>query len=143
MVVFLKEVILILKHLIPNTRLFFHSEKVGVISLKSNGFTLIEVLIAASILFIVTSIVMPASLLLHQERLIMRDQRMISAMLHDEIQMFIDTDEPNKQFKYEKQAHNKTLQFEFRIKDNFINACVMWTNVKEDEETLCYDAYQK
>lgn len=111
--------------------------------MKSNGFTLIEVLIAASILFIVTSIVMPASLLLHQERLIMRDQRMISAMLHDEIQMFIDTDEPNKQFKYEKQAHNKTLQFEFRIKDNFINACVMWTNVKEDEETLCYDAYQK
>jgi len=86
---------------------------------------------------------MPASLLLHQERLIMRDQRLIGAMLHDEIQIFIDTDEPNKQLKYERQAHEKTLQFEFQIKDSFITACVMWTNVKEEEETLCYDAYQK
>lgn len=107
--------------------------------MKSNkGFTLIEVLIASSIIvMMVTTLVPIASLLLH-EREVLSDRRIITSRLHDELQPFIwkEHKAPPPSL-YTKSIRSTRVKFHFSYEKEFIKGCVEWENVKKRKEKLC------
>ncbi|WP_249871106.1 prepilin-type N-terminal cleavage/methylation domain-containing protein [Oceanobacillus saliphilus] len=105
---------------------------------KDSGFTLIEVLIAASITFTTVTLLLPIILLLDAEQKVLSDRRSFAYLLHDELQHFIwePTTDPPMQFT--KIVNNMEGQFEFEIENNTIKGCVEWTNVQNRNERLCY-----
>ena len=60
--------------------------------MNSRGFTLLEVLIASSIIMMLISIIVPITSLLEQERTVLNERRAFSARLHDELQPFLWND---------------------------------------------------
>lgn len=111
--------------------------------LKYNGFTLIEVLIAVSILFLVIQIVLPLSVLLKQERQVMSDRRLVGSLLQDEIQLFLENNDKVLPLKYQKDRQQKTIEFNFLPYHDLVEACVIWINIKSQEEKICYDIFEK
>ncbi|WP_337019686.1 type II secretion system protein [Oceanobacillus massiliensis] len=103
---------------------------------KNNGFTLIEVLIAASVLFTAVSTLLPLITILDSEQKVLSDRRAFAYMLHDELQQFIWAPQTYPE-KFEKENNSVQATFEFTEEADFIKGCVEWINVKQRNETLC------
>ncbi|WP_176330238.1 type II secretion system protein [Oceanobacillus rekensis] len=105
---------------------------------KDNGFTLIEVLVAASILFMTVSTFLPIILILDAEQKVLSDRRHLTHMLHDELQYFIwnpSTEKLPSQFT--ETVHTIPAKFEFSIEKQLIKGCVEWNNAKNRKEEIC------
>lgn len=109
--------------------------------LKSDGFTLIEVLIATSLLMFIISTFVPIFSLLNNERIILSDRRTITSQLHDELQAFL-WDDPNViPVHFTKNSKHKKISFDFTKEKNLIKGCANWENVKKSKETICLYGY--
>ncbi|HLS60613.1 MAG TPA: type II secretion system protein [Virgibacillus sp.] len=104
---------------------------------KNNGFTLVEVLVASSIILMMVTTLLPISLLLYQERLVLSDQRTIHSQLHDELQAFLWTDQLALPVTYFKDVHSIHLHFRFERKGDLIKGCVQWENARRANEEFC------
>jgi len=123
---------------------FSRLEKGDAILSKSNGFTLVEVLVAASIILMMVTTLLPISLLLYQERLVLSDQRTIHSQLHDELQPFLWTEQLGLPVTYYKNVHSIQLQFIFEREGDFIKGCVQWENARKANDEFClYGASEK
>lgn len=112
--------------------------------LKHNGFTLIEVLVGISILFVVIKVFVPMSILLYKERTLMNEKRAFSSLLHDELQHVIWDETIQIPKIYTKNVNDKILTFEFMKRNNeLMIGCVTWINVRNKEEDVCFYAYKK
>ncbi|MDY0405586.1 type II secretion system protein [Virgibacillus sp. 179-BFC.A HS] len=102
------------------------------------GFTLIEVLAAASILFSSISIALPIISLIAKERDVLQHRVIFANMLHDELQQRIATGDDNLlQDQYNEQLYGKSVVFTF-IKTNLqIKGCAKWDNAKKNQEQIC------
>ena len=123
------------------TTLFSHLEKEGVILLKSNGFTLIEVMIASSILMLVVTTFVPIFSLLNKERSILHDRRGVTSHLHDELQHVLWEGSKNIPSQFTADIQNKEITFYFSKESEFIKGCASWKNVKKTDETICLYGY--
>lgn|SRR5690625_1804958 len=116
--------------------LFFPLGKEDAQLLSYNGFTLVEVLISSSIIFLFITIIFPLITLLYQEQKVLSDRRMITDQLHDELQQYIWLDS-NLPQTYFKTIHSTKIHFHFTTEEEFIKGCVTWENVRQTEETFC------
>lgn len=110
--------------------------------MSNKGFTLIEVLIATSIIVVMVTSIVPIATLLNYEREILSDRRTITYLLHDELQPFI-WEEDGKLFPviYTKSIKNKIVTLRFTLQNEFIKGCAKWENVKQSNETVCLFGY--
>jgi len=116
--------------------LFFQWGKEGALLFNYNGFTLIEVLISSSIVFLLVTIIIPITTLLHQERSVLNHRRIASSELHDELQKFIWTDSMITS-SYSKSIQTNHYYFNFVTEEELIKGCVTWENVRKVEEMFC------
>ncbi|MGJ9456959.1 type II secretion system protein [Oceanobacillus sp. CF4.6] len=104
---------------------------------KNSGFTLIEVLIAASILFTTVSTFMPLILIVDAEQKVLSDRRNLASILHDELQHVIWDTPGELPLKFTETLNSIQVRFEFNMEQEFIKGCVAWNNAKQREERLC------
>lgn len=124
--------------------LSFLQERGGVILLKNNtGFTLIETLIAFSIVLIAIATILPITSLLTYEREILHERRLLISKLHDHMQPFIWDDNQLTNQTYEEQVNTTRVVYRVSQEDDLIKGCVSWINVKEREEKHCLYGSQR
>lgn len=102
---------------------------------KNEGFTLIEVLVAMSIVMMLVATIIPINILIKQERKILEDKRTISMRLHDELQKIVFEDMKPQNDTVE--IGNKSVYFTFRTEQELQKGCAIWENEKQKEETIC------
>ncbi|WP_165769131.1 type II secretion system protein [Virgibacillus profundi] len=105
--------------------------------LKNNGFTLIEVLVATSILMVAVSVIVPIIVLLNEEQQILSDRRVLAYRLHDELQPYIWEENLSSPSLFHETIQNKNATFHFTKENDYIKGCVTWENVKKKDESFC------
>ncbi|AIF45393.1 type II secretion system protein [Virgibacillus sp. SK37] len=103
---------------------------------RNSGFTLLEVIISASILMTVVATMFPLLHIMTTEKMVLSDRRTIVDRLHDEIQPFLLV---SKEAPYEsiKNINKRTVTFTFSLDQKYIKGCVVWENVKKKKEKHC------
>lgn len=104
--------------------------------MNPNGFTLFEVLVAAGILLSAVTVLAPIITLLHQERDVQHERRMLVYYLHDELQPFL-WENAELPAQYNETIESTAVSFEFNLENELIKGCANWENVKGKNETLC------
>ncbi|MFC4558802.1 prepilin-type N-terminal cleavage/methylation domain-containing protein [Virgibacillus kekensis] len=107
--------------------------------MKSNkGFSLIESLVAVSMLCMMIVTLIPLTSLIMTERDILHEKRLYSNILHDKFQDYIwNTGEPLPS-RVEEEIAGKKLVFTFTIENKLLKGCVVWTNAKKMSEETCF-----
>lgn len=109
---------------------------------NNKGFTLIEVLVASSILFLVMMTVVPINSLLTNERIISKDRYEYADQLQAELQPFIWERNKRLPATYERTINNQSVSFQItRETDVLIKGCVRWINAREKQEEVCLYGY--
>lgn len=113
--------------------------------MKDNkGFTLLETVVAASILFTVILIVVPISSLLMIERNVQSERYEYTKQLQLELQPFIHRESKLRSTNYNRVVNNKKLSFHItKENNNLIKGCVTWENVRTNQEETCLYGYIK
>lgn len=106
--------------------------------LKNKGFTLIEVLIALSVLLSAVAVIIPTITLLHHEKHVLSDRRAIAFHLHDEMQPFLWEDPNSSPSIFTEEIQKKQVTFQFKPENEYIKGCASWKNVKNIKETFCF-----
>jgi prepilin-type N-terminal cleavage/methylation domain-containing protein len=112
-------------------------EKEGITLKKNKGFTLIEVLIAATILMTVITTIVPIISLVQAERQVLSERRTLSLKLHDELQQFLWLEDITLPAAYSETIHEKAVQFTFIIENEYVKGCAEWQNAKRRTELFC------
>lgn len=106
--------------------------------LKNNkGMTLIEVLIASSIIIMLISTIIPISTLLLKERNVLNERQIFIAYLHDELQTVLFEEEGVLPQKSQKEVKQRMVTLSFVRDDQLIKGCIQWENVKKIKEKHC------
>ena len=118
-------------------KLYFHlGEEEDIFVNNHKGFTLLEVLVATTIIFMLITTLIPLTTLLTKERKLASENLILANMLHDELQPFLwNNKSAPKQFQ--KKVNSKKVIFSFTREDDFIKGCVKWTNVKNKGDSIC------
>lgn len=105
--------------------------------LKENnkGFSLIEVLVANSILLVLLVTFIPIYTTITYEQAVLKNRLMITSALHDELQPIIwqVADMEN----YSKRINKQSVAFSFMLEDQYIKGCANWLNKQDREEEVC------
>lgn len=105
---------------------------------SNNGFTLIEALIGAGILFMTATTILPLSSLINQEEELLHQRRHYANLLHDELQNILwEEDSPHLPYHFVKTDQGTSLGFQFTKEKHLNKGCVKWKNVKEKHEKIC------
>lgn len=110
--------------------------------LNNDGFSLIEVLIATSIIFMLLTTIIPLASLLEQERTVLGQRRTLSAMLHDELQPFL-WGKSQIPATYSEMNGLLEIRFKFVYEGEYVKGCVNWENARKKNETICLYGYQQ
>jgi Tfp pilus assembly protein PilV len=109
---------------------------------NSNGFSLIEVLVAFSIIFMITTTIIPLISLLNQGEEILSQRMHHTNSLHDELQTFLWGESKRlPPVRYSKTEDSVTASYQFTTENNLIKGCVEWENVKKKKEKFCLYGY--
>lgn len=108
---------------------------------NNNGFTLIEVLVATSIILMLVATIVPVSTLVQVEKKILFDRRIILLALHDDLQETIwgDRKIENKQ----QNINHHIVEIYYSVDNKLIKGCASWENEKKKEETVCLYGYRE
>lgn len=110
--------------------------------LKNKGFTLIEVLVAFSLIMLLITTFIPISTLLQQHTVILSDRRLISSKLHDELIVILADQEKNYPQSFVKHVSGRHVTFVFSAEKELIKGCGEWENVKNIKEKICLYGYK-
>ncbi|WP_188453665.1 type II secretion system protein [Virgibacillus oceani] len=110
--------------------------------MKNNkGFTLIEVLVAFSIIFMIATTLVPIATTLNTELEVLSQRRMLTNRLHDELQDYLWDSEPAIPKTYTERINKKEVLFHFNLENRLIKGCAEWQNVKQSIEKYCLYGY--
>ena len=98
---------------------------------------MIEVMIAASILFSTITIFIPITSQIQIEKKVLRERRAIAYQLQEELQQYIWTDNNVLPSTFTFKQDAKLFHFQFIEDNNFVRGCVQWENAKEIDESFC------
>jgi len=104
---------------------------------KNNGFTLIEVIIAAALLMTAAATIVPIISLVQSERQVLSDRRAFSLKVHDELQQFLWLEDVTLPAHFSQTIHQKKIQFSFRKESGYVKGCAEWQNAKKRSESFC------
>ncbi|GAB3791359.1 hypothetical protein [Virgibacillus kimchii] len=110
---------------------------------KSNGFSFIEILIAASLLMTFVSIIVPIISLVQTEREVLSERRNFTLKLHDELQSFLWMDDTALPSNFAETLQQKEIEFSFKSENGFVKGCAEWQNAKKENESFCLYGYPK
>lgn len=102
----------------------------------SDGFSVIELLVAKSIIFILLATFIPIYTTISYERSVLSDRIAITSALHDELQLKVwqgmqgDT-------KITRVVNNEVIKISFSEEKQFIKGCAKWNNKQGREEVRC------
>jgi|GEM_PF-1931830 len=120
---------------------FFRLAKAGIILKNDNGFSLIEALVAMSILMVLVATVIPIDSLIRSERKTLEDKRHISFELHDKMQNIIWEDEISPSHSIE--INNRVVSFEFSETAGLVQGCARWSDKNEEQKEICLFGYKE
>lgn len=103
---------------------------------NNSGFTFVEALVAFKIILIVIFTVAPVVNIIHFEREILYERRMISSKLQEDLQEYIYQPE-NLPYVQSQRINNQLVNIQINMKLNYIKACAFWLNLKQREEKVC------
>ncbi|WP_158701708.1 prepilin-type N-terminal cleavage/methylation domain-containing protein [Lentibacillus sp. Marseille-P4043] len=109
---------------------------------NDNGFSLIEVLVAFSIVLIITTTIIPLTSLLNNEEAVLSERRKVTNHLHDELQLYLWKDNKKIPASYSKTLESNTVTYQFSVEKELIKGCVKWQNVKKRKEKVCLYGYR-
>lgn len=101
----------------------------------SAGFTLIEVLVAKSVLITILATFIPIFTVISYEQNVLKTRLLVTSMLHDEIQLFNRNE--NVPSHYTKLINEQSIQFTFSNQNNYVKGCAQWINVQKRKEESC------
>ncbi|GGK03240.1 hypothetical protein GCM10007063_26810 [Lentibacillus kapialis] len=110
---------------------------------NSNGFSLIESLVAASLLMMVITTVIPLTSLLLHERETLQQKQNISGELHHQLQTFLREEQTNLPHRLLKTIDGTEAEFRFIAESNLVKGCATWKNANERESQFCLYGYQQ
>jgi len=119
------------------TKLFFNLGKGDFTLRNSNGFSVIEVLIAVVMLFSLVSTFLPIIVILDAEQKVLSERRELAYKLHDKLQQHIWNSNHVTDHLNETNSDSHQATFHFQEENGFIKGCAVWNNAKKREETLC------
>lgn len=103
---------------------------------NDNGFTLIEVLVATSLLFLTLSFILPSFVILHSERQsLYREIEIVQQLeqkLHD-----ASLESERIPFQISEEISGRFITYIFTIDDQLIKGCAHWETEKTDETSMC------
>lgn len=103
---------------------------------NKNGFSLIEVLVAQSILFLLLATFIPIYTIITFEQTVLKNRIAITSALYDELQWNIWN---NGSMDHETKdiGTQTSVSFIFTKEQKYIKGCANWRNVQEREEVVC------
>lgn len=103
---------------------------------NSRGFTFIEILIAANLIFMVVTTIVPIASLLEKERTILNNRRVFIMRLHDELQPYL-WENASLPATYQRLINQTNVTFNFIHEEKLMKGCATWENARETTETIC------
>lgn len=97
-------------------------------------------LISLTLTLTIVLIIVPNLSLIQTERMILKDRRIISSTLHDELQQIIEQPKILNSFQMKKKINNQKVVFNFTNEGTdkrFIKGCALWENLKMRQEEVC------
>ncbi|GAA0435992.1 hypothetical protein GCM10008934_26870 [Virgibacillus salarius] len=104
---------------------------------KMNGFTLIEVIISAAILFSAVLTLVPILSIMQTEREVLSTRRLIANDLHDSLQLFLWEEKDKQEVNYTKVIANSHVKYSFQVLSKYVKGCAQWENAKKRKEKFC------
>ncbi|RYG74687.1 type II secretion system protein [Lentibacillus lipolyticus] len=112
----------------------------GDVTLTNNkGFTLIETIVAASLLMVIITTLIPAANLLMSERKAMEQKYTIVNELHSKLQSSLWNNRHPSNFV--KEIDGTKATFSFATERDLLKGCVTWTNAQKREDEFCLYGY--
>ncbi|HEX6594440.1 MAG TPA: prepilin-type N-terminal cleavage/methylation domain-containing protein [Bacillota bacterium] len=105
--------------------------------LSNKGFTLIEVLIASTVVFVIITTIVPIVMLIEYERNVLRTRLTYTHLLHDELQPYLWETDQKLPHTYTKKIQLNEVTFHFSKNNHLVKGCVQWQNVKQTNEKMC------
>lgn len=115
--------------------------KGGAILLNNKGFSLIESLVAVTLLMMMISTLIPITNLLIYEREILHQKRLFGNELHAELQPYLWDGQDSIPTEYFKTVNETKLKFIFLAENQLLKGCVEWKNVKNKTNQICLYGY--
>lgn len=117
-------------------QLSFPLVKGGTALLNNKGFTILEAIVASSIILMLITTILPISSLLERERAVLSERRELGSILHDRLQpvLWNDLDLP---FGYAETIHAVDVTFHFTYDGEYVKGCGTWENARGKSETIC------
>lgn len=103
---------------------------------NSEGFSLIEVLIAKSILLILLATFIPIYTTITFERAVLKNRVAITSALHDDLQPII-WNQANRSSNTKHIGTQQSVSFVFEEEQQYVKGCASWVNLQEREEVVC------
>ena len=109
---------------------------------KSDGFSLVEVIIAMGIIVMLVATALPIHQLLKMEHYRIKQHQLIKLALHDELQEVLHNNEAVRTYTFEVTA--REVQVTFQMEGKYVKGCAEWRNVRDKDEQVClYGIYEK
>lgn len=105
--------------------------------LNNKGFTLVEVLIAFSLIIFIAMTFIPVTTLIEKESRSLSNMRVFSNILHDELQEYIWLKKELPIEAYTRKVNGKKIILNFLYEEELIKGCVSWENNKNKKEIHC------
>lgn len=116
--------------------LYYHLGKEDIILLKkNNGFSIIEMLFAMSIVMMLVATVLPIYKIIQVEQHILRNRLSIQTTLHDLL-----TEKLINMTVLDEQTlslENHAVNIQFSIENGITEGCAQWVNEKSQTENVC------
>jgi len=103
----------------------------------SDGFSMIELLIAKSIIFILLATFIPIYTTISYERAVLSDRIAVTSTLHDELQLKVWQEGIQSNTKITRMVNNEVINITFSKEKRFIKGCAKWNNKQGREEVHC------
>lgn len=108
---------------------------------NNKGFSLIESLVAASLLMMIITTLIPAANLLLNERESLQQKRHMINELHRELQPFLWEAEYDLPHHFSKTVNGTKVDFRFTNEDHLLKGCVTWNNATNRTDRFCLYGY--
>lgn len=108
---------------------------------NSNGFSLIETLVALSILVTVISIFIPIQSKIMIERDVLNQNQVVSNVLHEELQKTLWSNQLIPEDSYIINVDGSPITINFTLDKSLLKGCAKWENAKKMQQQSCLYGY--
>jgi len=108
---------------------------------NSKGFSMIEALVAASLLMMIITTLIPLTNLLLKEREALQQKRAIINELHHDMQPFLWDKQLDLPHRLLKTVYGSEAKFRFTAEGNLLKGCATWDNANDRPNRFCLYGY--